>query len=248
MWGSIHTPAGAATGVALSPMTQQPPHSARPAQDPSDGPESHPASASPPPGWAPAPLSGEALSSGGGRKGQPPPAAPLGSPSMRSVKIDEFVPPRSKVPLLVTLIALLAAALIFFGTTMRPALPGPTATSPAPSATDTLPGLPFLTPDDRFSGRWEIVEHRWTDAGLEVEIRIMVDHGPVSYSFVAFENTGVEATDPDPGSQPPRFSGRPIDSGEEETGWLFFPLTRGPATVILADEGRYQMSALSVPG
>ena len=108
--------------------------------------------------------------------------------------------------------------------------------------------MPFLSPDERHSGRWEIVEHRWTDSGLEVEITVAADRGPVNYSFIAFNNDSLDATDPTVGSAQPQFSGQPIQTGQQESGWLFFPLERGPTTIILATAGGTQMSALAVSG
>ena len=229
-------------------MTQQAPDSHRSDPIQAPGPSSTPAP--PPAGWAPAPLSG------GGRPtvaGEPleqrDRGATLGGPSHRAVKIDEFAPPRSRLPLIVVLVGLLAAGLIWASTTLRPAQQAGTPTpSPSPTATTAGAGLPFLTPDGRYSGRWEILEHRWTDWGLEVEIRIAADKGPISYSFMAFDNTSVEATQPDVGPQAPYFSGLPIKTGSEESGWLFFPLERGPSTIILATAAGNQMSALAIPG
>jgi hypothetical protein len=167
------------------------------------------------------------------------------------VNIDEFAPPRSRLPLLVTLVVLVIAGLIVGATLLRPASPAVSA-SPSPSAspttTSSASGLPFLSPDERFSGRWEIVDHRWTDSGLEVEITLAAERGPVNYSFVAFNNAGVEATESTAGSEQPQFSGQPIPSGQKESGWLFFPIERGPATIILATSGGNQMSALPVSG
>lgn len=211
-----------------------------------------PGSGAPPPGWTPAPLSGGARPTVGrddDAAATPPTSAPLGPPAQRSVSIQEFAPPKSRLPLVVTLAALLAAGLIWGGTMLRSPLPAPSPTVTAsPSATPAGSGLPFLTPDGERSGRWEILQHEWTDAGLEVEIRLAVDRGPVSYSFLAFENAGLNATEAQPSSQLPRFSGSAIDSGAEERGWVFFPMTRGPSTIVLATGGGNQMSALPVPG
>ena len=225
-------------------MSQQPPD--QPSGETPQG------SSTPQPGWAPAPLSdGSRPSVGPHAPGFAPPGALLGGPALRSVNIDEFTPPRSRLPLLVTLVVLLVAALIWGATMLRPTSPTAGA-SPSPSrsvsAKPSGPGLPFLSPDERFSGRWEIVDHRWTDSGLEVEITLAADRGPVNYSFVAFNNDGVDATDPSAGSSQPQFSGLPIETGEQESGWLFFPLERGPATIILATAGGNQMSALPVAG
>lgn len=150
--------------------------------------------------------------------------------------------------MIVAVVAVLAAVLIWASTTLRPAVPSATKPSPTPSATESGPGLPFVSPNERYAGRWEILRYEWTADGVELQIRIAVEKGPLAYSFIAFENSSVTATDPRPGSHTPRFTGFPIETGDEETGWLFFPLQRGEATVILANAGGHQMSALPIPG
>ncbi len=225
-------------------MSQQPP--THPFGEPPEGPSA------PQPGWAPTPLSdGSRPSVGLQAPVSAQAGAPLGGPALRSVNIDEFAPPRSRLPLLVTLVVLVIAGLIWGATLLRPAAPSAGASpsaSPSASPTPRQPGLPFLSPDERYSGRWEIVEHRWTDSGLEVEITVAADRGPVNYSFVAFSNTAMEATESVTGSDQPQFSGLPIPTGQTESGWLFFPIERGPTTIILATAGGNQMSALPVSG
>ena len=201
----------------------------------------------PPPGWAPAPLSGSERPSLAGapqQRATPPPA--LGS--QPSTTIGEFTAPRTVWPVVIVVVAVLAAVGIWASTTLRPDLPSASKPSPTPVATATASGLPFVSPDERYSGRWEIVGQEWTDSGVELQIRISADRGPVSYSFLAFENTGVMATDPQPSTHLPRMSGFPIATGEEETGWIFMPLARGQATLILANAAGQQMSALGIPG
>lgn len=225
-------------------MTQQPPTSPSGARPPDDRPL-------PPSGWTPAPLSGGGRPSFGDAPVTPQDAgAPLGGARLPSVKIDGFAPPRSRLPLLVVVIALVVAGLIWAGTTLRAPQASPSASSapPTPSASPTAPGLPFVSPDERYAGRWQILRHLWTDSGLQVEIRVMADRGPVTYSFMAFGNNDVEATSPEPGSQDPQFTGRPIPTGSQETGWLFFPLQRGASTIILSTATGNQMSALPVAG
>jgi hypothetical protein len=232
-------------------MTQQSPTGRPDAPPPGGAPV-------PPSGWAPAPLSdGERPRFGAEPAEAPGASGPLSGRNPPGVTIEEFAPPRSRLPLVVLLIAVVVAGLIWAGTTMGPAQPIPAATvsaSPRPSASAnpttaaTGAGLPFVSPDQRYSGRWEILAHQWTDSGLEVEIRIAVDQGPIGYSFIAFGNNDTEATRAEPGSQFPRFSGSVIPSGQEETGWLFFPLQRGASTIILANGAGNQMSALPVAG
>lgn len=225
-------------------MTEQPPTSPSGAPPPEGRPL-------PPSGWAPAPLSEGGRPSFGNAPAAPQDqGATLGGPGLPPVKIDEFAPPRSRLPLLVVVIALVVAGLIWAGTALRAPQPTPSASSPSPtpSATPSAPGLPFVSPDERYAGRWEILRHQWTDSGLEVEIRVMADRGPVTYSFVAFGNDDVQATGSQPGSQDPKFSGTPIQTGDQETGWLFFPLQRGASTIILSTATGNQMSALPVSG
>ncbi len=227
-------------------MTQEQPPAGAAGGQPPTGPTP------PPSGWAPAPLSG------GGRPsvGETPPPPPsqgsaLGGPSLPSVNIDEFAPPRSRLPLLVILVAVVVAGLIWAGTTLAAPSSDPSASaSPSahPTATTAGEGLPFVTPDELHTGRWEILHQQWTDSGLEVEIRVMADNGPISYSFMAFGNDDVQATASQPGSQSPQFTGMPIESGSQETGWLFFPLQRGASTIILLTGAGRQMSALPVSG
>lgn len=227
-------------------MTHEQPPAGPPGGQPPSGP------ATPPSGWSPAPLSG------GGRPslGDTPPPPPvqgraLGGPSLPSTNIEEFAPPRSRLPLLIALIAVVVAGLIWAGTTLvAPQLAPSASASPStrPTATSSGSGLPFVTPDERYTGRWEILRQQWTDSGLEVEIRVMADQGPISYSFMAFGNDDVQATKSQPGSMSPQFSGMPIESGNQETGWLFFPLQRGASTIILLTGAGRQMSALPVSG
>lgn len=233
-------------GVALAGMSQE-----EPPVEPHDG--LHPTgSATPPSGWAPAPLSGGGRPSIG--EPQPPPPAKgsvLGGPALPSVTIEEFAPPRSRLPLLIAVIAAVVAGLIWAGTTLVAPSSNPSASSDPSaraSATATGPGLPFVTPDERHTGRWEILRQQWTDSGLEVEIRLMADNGPISYSFMAFGNDDVQATSSQPSSQLPRFSGLPVETGNQETGWLFFPLRRGASTIILLTAAGRQISALPVSG
>lgn len=171
-------------------------------------------------------------------------------PSLPQVSIEEFAPPRSRLPLVIVLVALLVAGLIWAGTALRPSQPAVPSARPtaSPSASPAGSGLPFVSPDERFGGRWEILAHQWSDAGVDVQIRISAERGPVSYSFIAFGNNDVQATDSEPGYQQPHFSNRPIDSGQEEVGWVFFRLERGASTIILATAAGNQMSALPLAG
>lgn len=203
--------------------------------------------AAPPPGWTPPPLSGADRPSLAGV--QHPSRFEAPAPSDPSTTIGQFAAPRTIWPVVVGVVAVLAAVLIWTSTTLRPVTPSASKPSPTPSVAATSdPGLPFVSPDERYSGHWEVLRHEWTDSGVELQIRISVERGPLHYSFLAFENNGVTATDPQPSTHLPRMSGFAVETGQTETGWIFMPLIRGQATLILADAGGQQMSALPIPG
>lgn len=167
------------------------------------------------------------------------------------MNIGEFAPPRSRLPLVLTALVLVVLAVVVLSGVFRTMIPAVTPTltpTPSASATSARPGLPFTTPDERYWGRWEILDHRWTRSGLMVEIRIHVDNGPLGYSFMAFENQGAEVINPSPGADSPPLTGASIPTGGIETGWVYFVMDRGDSTIILADEDGKQMSALVIKG
>lgn len=214
--------------------------------------QSHPHGSAPTPGWAPAALGSQ--SDPGGTSGPPEgrrPTDPFGRADPQAVHIEDFAPPKSKAPLIVSLAVGVALALFLLASALGPGLlanvPRATQTPPSTAAASES-GLPFTSPDERFNGRWEILDHRWTEHGLMVQVRIKVDRGPLGYTFMAFENQGTEVIDPSPGADSPVLSGRRIPSGGEETGWVYFSMDRGDATIILANEAGRQMSALVVQG
>ncbi|MDQ7992767.1 MAG: hypothetical protein AAGC63_08425 [Propionicimonas sp.] len=199
-----------------------------------------------PPGWGPAPL--------GGYQGAPgyDPTRPLGARPPDSTNISEFAPPPSRTPILVGLAAVVVAILIAATATLQPgglfgARPAPASPTPTPSATAALPGQPFATSDGRVEGRWQVVERRWTDEGVQVKVWVAVDRGTLRFSFLAFSNDAAEVVYPAPGADYPGFTAMPIDRGEERDGWLFFPVYRADLTLILANDSGRQISALVVP-
>ena len=111
------------------------------------------------------------------------------------------------------------------------------------------PGLPFLSPDERYSGRWEIVEHRWTDSGLEVEItrRRRPRPGELLVRRVQQHRRGSHRIR---GRLRPAAVLRPADPARarRSPAGCSSRIERGPTTIILATAGGNQMSALPVSG
>jgi len=202
-----------------------------------------------PPGWGPAPLGGG--SHAPGTRGYDP-TRPLGAPRPEATNISNFAPPRSPLGWLVALAVVVVAVLIAVTANLQPgglfSRPGSsTSPTPSPSPTATPPGQPFTAADGRVNGRWQVVERRWTDEGVQVKIRVAVDEGTLRYSFLAFSNDAAEVVYPSPGADRPEFGSMPINRGEEREGWLFFPAYRADMTLILANEIGRQISALVVP-
>ncbi len=176
------------------------------------------------------------------------PTRPLGPQRPDATHIEQFTPPRSPLPWLIMVGAVVVAALILFTATLsnRPPEPSP---SPGPSTTSpesTASGYPFVTPDGQVAGHWEVVETRWNDEGVEVNLRLAVDKGTLWYTFMAFSNDAAEVLEPGPPMSSPALGWEPIEEGEERTGWLFFPTYRADLTLLLATDAGRQISALLV--
>lgn len=199
-----------------------------------------------PPGWGPAPLQGDP------RPGSPgyDPTRPLGPGRPATTSISEFAPPRSRAAWFIGIGVLLAAVLIAVTTVLPPGWPGPGAgsasPSPTPSATPTASGQPFTTVNGDVEGRWEVVERRWSDEGVQVMVRVAVDTGTLRFAFLAFSNDAAEVLYPAPGADQPDFGSDPITAGEQRDGWLFFPTYRADLTLILTTEVGRQISALVI--
>lgn len=188
--------------------------------------------------------------------GQPQPAPSAGFDPQRAlgeapparVSIDEFRPPPNRTPLLITIAALITLVLVIAGGIYVRSLPEqqPSA-SPSPSQTSAGPGQPFETSDGR-KGRWQIVESTWTDEGLQLELRLYADDGNITFSFLAFANATTEVVAPSHSPESPDIRTGTVTKTQPVTGFVFFPMPRGDATIILANGAGRQMSALAVKG
>lgn len=169
----------------------------------------------------------------------------------RPVDIDAYSPPTRRggawwlVLVGVALVGVVLAALF-----IRPNAPaGPVETSPTPVVTAAGPGMPFNMPGSSVShGRWDVVDHTWDDEGVTLRVRVVADGGRISYAFVAFSNTGTEIYEPLPHELDPEIGSGTLDEGQSIEGYLYLPLPRGDATLILTSAQGRQMSALPIPG
>lgn len=191
---------------------------------------------------------------------QPNPAQPstpgfdprraLGEPAPQSRSIGEFAPPPNRTPLLIILVALITLVLVIAGGIFMSSQPvaAPSA-SPTPSASaPTGPGHPFTTQDGRLSGRWEILRQTWTDKGLQLQVRVASDSGAIPFGFLAFSNASTEVYEPTSSPLSPDIQTGTARPSSDVVGYVFFPLSKGDATIILTSGTGRQMSALPVKG
>lgn len=181
----------------------------------------------------------------GGPSGFDPTRA-LGEAPPTPVSINEFAPPPNRTPLLITLVALLTLVLVIGGGIYLRSRAEQVTPSPSPTSTVAAgPGQPFETSTGQ-RGRWEILEHTWTDEGLQLHVRVYADTAAISFSFLAFANQSTQVVDPTTSPQSPDIRTGTAKATQSVTGYVFFPMPHEDATIILASGTGRQMSALPV--
>lgn len=174
------------------------------------------------------------------------PTRAMGEAPPTPVSINQFAPPPNRTPLLVTLVALLALVLVIGGGIYLRSQRTQAAPSPSPSSSAvTGPGQPFETSTGQ-KGRWEILDHTWTDEGLQLHLRVYADTSAISFTFLAFANASTQVVDPSTSPKAPDLRTGTVKATESVTGYVFFPMPHEDATIILASGTGRQMSALPV--
>lgn len=178
------------------------------------------------------------------------PRRSLGAQPPASVSIDQFAPPPNRTPMLIILAALITLVLVIAGGIyVRSLGTSEPSAGPTPGRTTAAgPGHPFTTPDGQQSGRWEILDSAWTDEGLQLELRIESDKGPITFGFMAFANASTDLVTPTSSPRSPDIRTGTASPARSTTGYVFFPMARGDATIILTNGIGRQMSALAVKG
>lgn len=175
--------------------------------------------------------------------------APLGQQPLPTNDIGRYAPPRQTGPIvavvagIVVLVAVVLAGLGLQGSLTPTASPTPTPTAGA----STRPGHPFQMPNNaRATGRWEVLGREWLDEGVLVQVRVSCDTDVCSYGFTSFSNTGSSSVDPVSSPREPQISRGTLQAGQSASGYLFLPLPRGSATLILTTSAGRQISALPI--
>jgi len=172
----------------------------------------------------------------------------------RPVDISAYAPPRRGPGALwlvlvgVVLVGAVVAALLARPTAPTVA-PSPSATAPAGAGSTAHPGMPFAMPGNpAATGRWEVLSHAWSDAGLTVRVRVTCDTDTISYGFMAFANQGADVYQPEAGVREPEIGSGVLRAGGSITGYVFLPMPRGESTLILTTSTGRQVSALPIAG
>ncbi|MGV8847996.1 MAG: hypothetical protein ACOH16_00465 [Propionibacteriaceae bacterium] len=172
-------------------------------------------------------------------------SAPLGMPKPNSLSIDSYKPPKKQVG---SLIAFLLGFAVLIGTFIAVdhfsrGTPTQPVASDAPSASTALPGLEFVGTSAK--GVWEITDTRWSSDRVTVTIKLTVTSGTLRYTFYAYTNATAKVSYPDTTSSTVLEPGR-LAAGQSATGTLTLKLTRGDATLILADSTETPLSGLAI--
>ena len=177
-----------------------------------------------------------------------PGTGPLGQQPLPTDDISRYAAPRPRGPILaaaagvIVLVAVVVAGLFL----QRPLVPAP-ASAPSAQQQSSLPGHPFQMPNNAAAtGRWEILDREWSDAGVLVQVRVSCDTETCSYGFTSFPNNGSSSVDPEPSPRAPQLARGTLQSGQSASGYVFLPLPRGAATLILTTSAGRQVSALPI--
>lgn len=204
----------------------------------------------PPEGLPPGP-SPDGRNPYGGYPPPPPPGqVPLGRRPLTPVDIRSYAAPKPRAGVLLALVAAAVVVGLVFAAAFLQPRPPPGSTPPTPTTrASAQPGLPFTLPGNaNVRGRWEILGQDWEPSGVTVQVRLYADQGVLSYSFVALTNNGAALVPPQPSGRDPELTRGVLQEGETVTGYVFLPLPRGPATLILRTAGLRQISALPIRG
>ncbi|MDR1236759.1 MAG: hypothetical protein LBK28_00800 [Propionibacteriaceae bacterium] len=168
----------------------------------------------------------------------------------RPANINDYAPPRTNIALIVVAVvvgALLLGVLLMLTQPYLPIAPTQSPT-PTPSSTSAQPswGMPFMTEDGICQGRWEITSQNWRDDGLDVSIRVSSDQCPFNLFFSVVSNEEAFSYEPVVDGSFMEYTGLHLQSGQERSGSLFFPMTKTSSIIMMTDDNYAQLSALEV--
>lgn len=170
------------------------------------------------------------------------PRQPFGT-RPESPTVPDLEPPRKPVwPWVAGVVGIIAVLLVVL--LVQPGAPEPTASvqPPAtafPSPTLTGNALPF---EGNGTGVVEVVDHRWTSSGLEVDYRITVDEGVRRFAFFAFDNATRESFLPDEDYLVEASPNMPA------TGTVTFSMPQADASFVLTTGSGRAITALPIQG
>jgi hypothetical protein len=196
-----------------------------------------------------------------------PPTAPLAPPSgpvPPTAYRPPIGPPPSRIPALVTAVAVgvvalvvIAASLVAHHADTHIATPPDSARVVVPTPTERPNRIEFSTSTG--SGELVLVERRWVDGGnpepengsyLKVEIEIDCTAGTIDYdpeNFQAFDHNGdLFGLLLDEADEPVLEIGT-LEAGMQARGGLAFDIPHGDVTLLMSEDNDQSVTALRVP-
>lgn len=175
------------------------------------------------------------------------PRIPFGQAPTPPPPPEELRPARPTSPIIavvvavVVVIAAIVGGMQLLGGGTEPVASAPASSAAAdPSPTRSGNAIPFEGNGD---GIFEIVSYQWTDQGLELRVRVEIDHGEYQFGLFAFTNESREAFDP---ADPAPFT---VRAGVPYEADVLFSMPKADSTIVLSTpSGAVALNALPIPG
>jgi hypothetical protein len=185
--------------------------------------------------------------------GQPPPPDPEG---------PDLVPPRSRWPAIVTVLAILLVAAVVAGASLvaywgDTHVAAPPRADLRPSTTSPTDRIDFVS--DTGTGQLIMRTRSWVSDGqvppvsgsyLRVELELVCTSGEVDYNpyhFQAFDRSGQLFEMTEEGTAGRVLPVGTLRAGERIRGTVAFDMPRGDVTLLMSDDSEHTVTALKVP-
>lgn len=181
------------------------------------------------------------------------------------VLAEQFLPRRSRLPAVVSALAVLVvAAVVVVATLTIPKVsparveadPQPVSRVAAPSTTATGAASAIDISSDEGAGQLAVLKHFWSvsprapgASQLRVEVQLVCSRGRIDYNpyfFQAFDATGRLYEMSDARARHSLATGT-ITAGQRVRGVVTFDLPRGEVTLLMTDDDAQLVTALRVP-
>ncbi len=167
------------------------------------------------------------------------PRAPFGATPYPGTDISDFAPKKSRLPAIISIVAIVFAVLIVVAGTIYSSLPKPAPTATAtpsmkPEPAPSGKGVPFQAGEA--SGFWEELDHKWTDDSVRVQLRVAITSGSTELDFYAFSHASSKTFNPVRNPEDRFRHPVKLNTNEVAVGWVEFKVPREPVTLVMASD------------